>query len=58
MIFFSVCSADENLDLETLNILCADITEDLGDGGCDPFDIQTPLSQVKKHRLFLRKKKK
>jgi hypothetical protein len=32
----SVCSLEENLDLEALNLICSEITEDLGDGGCDP----------------------
>jgi len=32
----SVCSLDENLDLDALNLICAEISEDLGDGGCDP----------------------
>ncbi|CAD6342779.1 unnamed protein product [Miscanthus lutarioriparius] len=29
---------DENLDLDALNLICAEISEDLCDGGCDPVD--------------------
>ena len=46
----TVCSLDDNIDLETLNLICADISEDLGDGGCDPSCLQTPISQLKKSR--------
>ena len=49
--FSSICSLDENLDLENLNHLCGDISEELGDGGCDPLGIQTPLSHVKKTNI-------
>jgi hypothetical protein len=44
----SVCSLEENMDLDALNLICAEITEDLGDGGCDPLCLQTPLSHFKK----------
>ena len=46
----TVCSLDDNIDLETLNLICADISEDLGDGGCDPSCLQTPISLLKKSR--------
>ena len=39
----SVCSQDESIDLETLNLLWSEISECLGDGGCDPLVLQTPL---------------
>jgi hypothetical protein len=32
----TVCSLEENMDLDALNLICAEISEDLGDGGCDP----------------------
>jgi hypothetical protein len=32
----TVCSLDENMDLEALNLICVEISEDLGDEGCDP----------------------
>jgi hypothetical protein len=52
-----VCSLEENMDLDALNLICAEITEDLGDGGCDPLCLQTPLSHLKKSRSSLNKKK-
>jgi hypothetical protein len=54
----TVCSGDENLDLESLNLICADIADDLGDGGCDPSCLQTPVSQIKKSRSKRNKSKK
>jgi hypothetical protein len=44
----SICSLDENFDLEALNLICSEITEDLGDGGCDTLCLQTPISHYKK----------
>jgi len=43
----TVCSLEENMDLETLNLICVEISEDLGDGGCDPLCLQTPISHSK-----------
>ena len=51
-----VCSADDNLDLEALNLICSDISEGLGDGCCDPVCLQTPVSQKKRSCLRLKKK--
>jgi hypothetical protein len=53
----SVCSLEENMDLDALNLICAEITKDLGDGGCEPLCLQTPLSHFKKSRSSLNKKK-
>jgi hypothetical protein len=53
----SVCSLEENMDLDALNLICAEITEDLSDGGCDPLCLQTPLSHFKKSKSSLNKKK-
>jgi len=53
----SVCSLDENLDLDALNLICAEISEDLGDGGYDPVCLQTPISHLKKSRSKNKKKK-
>jgi hypothetical protein len=44
----SICSLDENFDLEALNLICSEITEDLGDGGYDTLCLQTPISHYKK----------
>jgi hypothetical protein len=49
------CSNDDVLDLEALNLICSEISEWLGDGGCDPKCLQTPVSQKKDSR---RQKKK
>jgi hypothetical protein len=38
------CSHDDILDLESLNLICSEISEGLGDGGCDPMHLQTPVS--------------
>ena len=53
----TVCSVDEDLDLDALNLICAEISEDLGDGGCDPLCLQTPISHLKKSRSKNNKKK-
>ena len=52
----TVCSVDEDLDLDALNHICAEISEDLGDGGCDPLCLQTPISHLKKSRSKNKKK--
>jgi hypothetical protein len=52
----TVCSLDENLDLQSLNLICSEVAKDLGDGGCDPLCLQTPLSQFKKKKGKSRKK--
>jgi hypothetical protein len=54
----TVCSLEENMDLEALNLICAEISENLGDGGCDSLCLQTPISHSKKSRSKLNKKKK
>jgi hypothetical protein len=51
----TICSNDDVLDLEDLNLICSEISEGLGDGGCDPKCLQTPVSQKKGSR---RQKKK
>ena len=51
-----VCSADDNLDLEASNLICSDILDGLGDGGCDPVCLQTPVSPKKRSCLGLKKK--
>jgi hypothetical protein len=43
----TLCSNEENIDLEALNLICAEISEGLGDGGCDPKCLQTPISLKK-----------
>jgi hypothetical protein len=42
-----VSSNEEGIDLEALNFICSEIAEGLGDGGCDPKCLQTPISQNK-----------
>ena len=32
----TVCSTEDNIDLEALNLICSEISKGLGDGGCDP----------------------
>jgi hypothetical protein len=44
----SVCSLDDRIDLEALNFICSEISEVLGDGGCDSKWSHTPISQSKK----------
>jgi hypothetical protein len=44
----TVCSNEDSVDLEALNLVCADIAEGLGDGGCDPLILHTPISQKNK----------
>ena len=41
----TVCSNEDIVDLEALNLICSKIAEGLGDGGCDPLILQTPVSQ-------------
>jgi hypothetical protein len=53
----TVCSLEENMDLDALNLICAKISKDLGDGGYDPLCLQTPISQLKKFRSKNNKKK-
>jgi hypothetical protein len=43
----TICSNDDYIDLEALNLICSEILEGLGDGGCDPKCLQTPVSQKK-----------
>ena len=45
------------MDLDALNLICAEITEDLGDGGCDHLSLQTLLSHYKKSRSKINEKK-
>ena len=54
----TVCSTEDNIDLEALNLICSEISEGLGDGGCDPLWLQTPLSQNKRTRSRYKKKLK
>jgi hypothetical protein len=43
----TVCSNEDSVDLEALNLICSEVAEGLGDGGCDPLILQTPVSQKK-----------
>jgi len=52
----TVGSNDDNIDLQVLNHICSEITEGLGDGGCDPVILQTPVSQSKRGRPRQKKK--
>lgn len=40
----TVCSNEDFVDLEALNLICSDIAEGVGDGGCDSLHLQTPIS--------------
>jgi len=46
----TVCSNEDIVDLEALNLICSEIAEGLGDGGCDPLILQTPVSQKMRGR--------
>jgi hypothetical protein len=46
----TICFNDDNIDLEALNLICSEISKGLGDGGCDPKCLQTPVSQKKGSR--------
>jgi len=50
------CSNDDNIDLDALNQICSEISEGLGDGGCDPVCLQIPVSQKKNSRPKKKKK--
>jgi hypothetical protein len=52
----TVCSNDDNMDLEASNLTCSEISEGLGDGGCDPVCLQTLVSQKKRPRPRQKKK--
>ena len=39
------CSDVDILDQKSLNLICSEISKGLGDGGCDPKCLQTPVSQ-------------
>jgi hypothetical protein len=41
----TVASFEDVLDLDALNLICSEVAEGLGDGGCDPVCIQTPVSR-------------
>jgi hypothetical protein len=45
-----VCSNDDSVDLEALILICSDVIEGLGDGGCDPLILQTFISQSRRGR--------
>ena len=53
----TVCSNDDSVDLEALNLICSDVIEGLGDGGCDPLILQTPVSQSRRGRPIHNKTK-
>jgi len=53
----SLCSNDDYLGVEGLNLICSEISEGLGDGGCDPKCLQTSISQKKGSRRSQRQKK-
>ena len=44
----TVCSNDDIIDLEAINLICSDIAEGLGDGGCDPLILQSPIPHKNK----------
>ena len=54
----TVCSNDDSVDLEALNLICSGVAEGLGDGGCDPVILQTPISHKRGGRPGSRKKNK
>ena len=54
----TVCSNEDIVDLEALNLICSEIAEGLGDGGCDPLILQTPVSQKMRGRHCQKKNHK
>jgi hypothetical protein len=54
----TVCSNDDNIDIEALNLICSEISEGLGDGGCDPKCLQIPVSHKRRSRPGQKKKNK
>jgi hypothetical protein len=52
----TICSNEDSVDLEALNLICLEVAEGLGDGGCDPLILQTPISQKKRGRPRHKKK--
>ena len=46
----TVCSNDDSIDLEAINLICSDIAEGLGDEGCDPLILQSPVPYKNKER--------
>ena len=54
----TLCSIEENIDLEALNFICSEVSEGLGDGGCNSLCLQTPVSPKKRSHLGTRKKPK
>lgn len=54
----TVCSNKDCIDLEDLNLICSEIAEGLGDGGCDPKCLQTPVSHKKGSKKGSRPNKK
>jgi len=54
----TVCSIDDYIDLEALNLICSDIAEGLSDGCCDLLILQTPVSQKSGRRPSRKKKNK
>jgi len=54
----TVCSNEDNLDLEALNLICSEIAEGLGDGGCDPLILQPPVSLKTRGRPRHKKRNK
>jgi hypothetical protein len=32
----TICSNEDSVDLEALNLICPEVAEGIGDGGCDP----------------------
>jgi hypothetical protein len=43
----TLCSNEESINFQALNLICAEISKGLGDRGCDPKCLQTPISQKK-----------
>jgi hypothetical protein len=44
----TVCSNEDSVDLEALNLICSEVAEGLGDGGCDLLILKTPVSPKKR----------
>jgi hypothetical protein len=47
----TICSNEDSVDLEALNLICSEVVEGLGDGSCDPLILQTPVSQKREGTL-------
>jgi hypothetical protein len=54
----TVCSLDENLDLQSLNLICSEVAEDLGDGAVTLYVYRPPYHNSKRKKVRVGRKGK